>query len=606
MPEKGINTGLENKSHKELMDVSELQRLSHPQEETTFEVNLNDTAKNPGDVSFDVPLDAHIPTLQPVEIPKADFSKLELDHDFNKMDAEAHALADKMPPPDWSKLEPLDYDFNTLETERTPAESRNVLRTLVEKITALTGVTTEKIGSTLEKSKAYLTQRSAEIDAEVGRTGKVEQYFRALGEKYNKLGWKSKLAVGASLGLGAAAFSTVSVPTALLFMGGLGAQRVAGMASVFLKAEKSLQSKDSSGLLAKKEKAMLKAMLYTAGMGAAIKEGVELASESSWGEATHEWLRQHYPFGSAEVSPERNVVGGDIVRPEVHGLVAAEMPTVSASAGHGYEFMAKRLWEELQTKGLHPEDYKAGSDIRRLLEADAGSIDTVVHEIAADPSHHFFNPDGTSVIIDPDAQMTIDVNGQIHVSDSINAVKAPEGAPVTPAYSHPEIVTTPAAPEVSVAPEAHVAAIAAPEVTETPVAPMPAETIATPIHPVEISGTELPPTDVPLPSHEIITNHLGLKVPVAEAHLYAGPPETGNIFIYGGSAEEQMKIIQAYLVSHPDSVVYGADTSGDYRVPYYIRDGQVAAGPKLRADGFLSIFSLEKAPGPEDFQTRIK
>ena len=93
--------------------------------------------------------------------------------------------------------------------------------------------------------------------------------------------------------------------------------------------------------------------------------------------------------------------------------------------------MMKRLWEQLQEKGLDPDQYAEGSDIRRLLEADASSIDRVVHQIAADPEHGFFNADGTNVLISSDSHMTINADGNIQLDD---IVKASEDAPTTPVY----------------------------------------------------------------------------------------------------------------------------------------------------------------------------
>ena len=111
---------------------------------------------------------------------------------------------------------------------------------------------------------------------------------------------------------------------------------------------------------------------------------------------------------------------------------APAMPEVSiaASPGHGYEYMMKRLWEGLP-EDLDANKFPEGSDIRRLLEADASSIDRVVHQIAADPSHGFYNADGTNVRIELGSRMTINADGNIQLGD---AVKAPEGAPTTPAY----------------------------------------------------------------------------------------------------------------------------------------------------------------------------
>lgn len=317
-----------------------------------------------------------------------------------------------------------------------------------------------------EEAAVYFANRSKELDKKSEGFGAwVGKSFHLLGERYNKLGWKTKLAVGFGLGAGAASFAGVSALVAGTFAVGLGAQRLAGMASMYIKFEKHLQDTSegtSKGFLGRREwyqklfkgtserqrkvTALVMAATYTGGMSYAIREAVHVASESSYGEAVHEWLKQHYPFGPAETiapaagvsayhveAPSHPVVGaaaGEVAA----GATAPEMPDIPASDGHGYEYMMKRMWEQLQGKGLDADQYPEGSDIRQLLEADAGSIDKVVHQLAADPDHGFFNADGTSVQIDPGAHMTIDADGDINLGDAVHA--SPDSA-TTPEY-HPE------------------------------------------------------------------------------------------------------------------------------------------------------------------------
>src|SRR3989344_6524538 len=88
--------------------------------------------------------------------------------------------------------------------------------------------------------------------------------------------------------------------------------------------------------------------------------------------------------------------------------------SVEATPGKGYEYMAKRLWEQLQMQNLNADNYDKNSDIYKLLTADEKSINDVVHDIATKPSG-FFKPDGTSVRIDLGSSMTINAEGNLQI-----------------------------------------------------------------------------------------------------------------------------------------------------------------------------------------------
>src|SRR3989338_1705447 len=93
---------------------------------------------------------------------------------------------------------------------------------------------------------------------------------------------------------------------------------------------------------------------------------------------------------------------------------AAEIPTVAVKSGQGYEWMAKRMWEQLQEKGLDPSQYAEGSDVHKLLDATPETINKVIHDIAKE--HGFFNPDGTSAQINLGSQMTIGGEGELRIN----------------------------------------------------------------------------------------------------------------------------------------------------------------------------------------------
>jgi hypothetical protein len=251
------------------------------------------------------------------------------------------------------------------------------------------------------------------------------------------------------------------------------------------------------------------------------------------------------------------------------------MPTVGASAGHGYEYMAKRLWEQLQEKGLDPSQYAEGSDIRRLIEADASSIDKVVHQIAADPEHGFYNADGTNVLITLDSHMTINADGNIQLDD---AVKAPEDAPVTPSYPPAGDAQVDAIPQEASPPIEHAVPDAEQHLEQPPI--------------IEKS---------------FISNKFGLAIPVAEPHFYTDPGAK-HLFVYGGSPLERANAIQEYLAEKPDAVVFSADDSGKYRIPWHLVDGKATPEAPVQTRGFFSLFGrpFMKAPEPNEFEKSIK
>ncbi|MDE2021373.1 MAG: hypothetical protein KGI71_00370 [Patescibacteria group bacterium] len=515
-------------------------------------------------------------------------------------------------------------------TEGTPKEWREKLRGLIKGANERFG-----FSERAESLQGYLAERSKGFDTKAKEYGpKAEKLIRSLGEKYNKLGWKSKLAVGASLGIGAAAFSGVSTSLALLFGAGLAAQRVAGMTGMFLKFEKHLQDTGegkSQGFFAQQEwykkiaerpeqqrklAAAIMSLTYTGAMSVSIGEAVHLASGTAWGEATHEWLKQHWPFGTAEPAPATahngREVSGIIRHPEaVPAPSAPPMPEISvpASTGHGAEYMLKRVWEDLQEKHLDPSNYAQNSDIHRLLTADAHSIDTLVHQIAADPQHGFFHADGTSVRISPDAHMTIDEHGEILLSDPGHKLTwAPSHLPTAPAHSpeapaaHPEAVLknidSPAVPEVPVSAGASLPAetVVAPHAPAAEHAPAPESIPAghpgtessdgpvlhdnegsivqdregSPVHTEAYgslpenapSATEhaIPNPEVPPPPAVAMEhtspfiNHNALSVDPTHEHIFQDT--NGALLAYGNDHDAQFRAAQEYVKTHHDAIIW--------------------------------------------------
>lgn len=481
---------------------------------------------------------------------------------------------------DPEKIRELEDKLRALETgvEGTPKENREKLKEVVGRF---------ENDEHVKTYKEYLGNRSEELNTEAKKSG-LEGAFRWIGEKYNKLGWKSKLGVGLAFGLGAAAFTTVSMPIAFTCMSGIAAQRIAGLASSFLKYEK--KGKGKEGFWVGKEGAMLKAMAYSFGMSAAIGEAVHLASESSYGEAVHEWLKHNYPFGHAEVATHhagahstndyetmKGILGQEkpkisidemlghnatnaISNEQIANMSAGTMPEVSApeipdisveaSAGHGYEWMMKRMYEQLNDANLDPEQYPEGSDIRQLLDADDSTIDAVVHRIASNPDHGFFNADGTSVQIDHDAYMTIDADGQINLDD---AIQAPEGATITPIYhpespiSEPSSVETPTTPE---APQTEASQFDQPASTETQTeAPSDQEAHAAP------AETKVPEAhSIPVEHIKQFVNSHNLLIDPTQGHVFQD--QSGAAIAYGNDFDARFEAAQDFAKANPGTSVW--------------------------------------------------
>lgn len=182
------------------------------------------------------------------------------------------------------------------------------------------------------------------------------------------------------------------------------------------------------------------------------------------------------------------------------------MPTVEAAHGRGYEYMLKQLWERLRAKHFDPSVYAQDSDIRVLLDADARSIDKVVHRIAIDPKHGLSRADGTSVLIDPGARMTIGAHGEILLSNPGQGVRR------TPALARPVPRSKPPVPKRSEAPAAH---------------------------------PEAPASFV---------NKNNLLIDPAHEHIFQDAD--GALLAYGGTYDAQFNAAQEYVQAHHDAVVW--------------------------------------------------
>jgi hypothetical protein len=434
-----------------------------------------------------------------------------------------------------------------------------------------------------------LEQRKAELDTEALQLGSKEgSWIKAIGEQYNKIPFKYKLAVGLTL-TAAAGIGTAFAAPALLYSSviGLAAQRVAGGLGMFVKFDDRLIATQSEthGMSETERQswAAAQSLVYGVLMGKMVQLGVEAAGHAIDASGLHDWVIAHWPGHAAPIDvapPPGPLETGMSLEHEMDMSMIPQTPDVSvhASAGHGYEFMVKRLWEQLQDKGLDPSQYAENSDLHRLLTTDAAHIDQVVHQIAADPQHHFFNADGTSVLMKPEDVMTIGPDGQIHVGgpSHFDVVQAPEGAATTPPYN----------PEAAQAPE-----------MESPAAPH-----------TEILTDSAPQAPEATSVAESITNSHGFPVIESQSHIYAST-SGDQLYAHGGTAAEKAQMIREFFAdpANAGKTIISSDANNNYQIPFSMQNGNIMAGQPLRGGGLLGFFgSFRKAPGADDLGPMIK
>jgi hypothetical protein len=530
--------------------------------------------------------------------------------------------------------------------EKNTTGARGIFGNLTPNEKRETPAATPESGASGEKMKEYLNNRNGELDGEAKEKfgTKAEKLFHSIGEKYNKLNWKYKLAIGVALGVGAGISAGISAPIAAVFGSAAMLQRVAGMAGMYVRFDTHLEktAKGEGGGLGKyewykklfenKSEAQRKKIAFAmagatfVGMSAAVGA---IAGETSHILATHGWLG-HQLGHSSNTAP--GAAGHEGVQPSGSTPEAPQF-SVDASHGHGYEFMAKRLYEQMHRDPNFklPPNADPNSDVYRLFHADAHSIDGVVHRIAMDKNHGFFNAaDRTSAMINPHDHMTIGADGQIHLDGNVHAPAnihmmhtGPHEAPAAPHAEAPASTTEAPTPPIKPPPPHPVAP------HQQPVPENESVTAARNYSAIHTPAEHTPATHTPAGPHApvgaehaahqpAILHHNGIAIPTAESHIYADSHK--HLLVYGGSEEQQMKTIQNYLSTHRDQIVYKAEVAvhPNKRVPCRVPfgwgprpDGSIGATPMglpPKTHGFLHLGFFKKeipAPNPKEFHKII-
>lgn len=456
----------------------------------------------------------------------------------------------------------------------------------------------------------FLRARSAELDAKSALFGeRFESLVSKVGESYNKLGWKWKIALGAALFTGSAISASVSSPLAAVFGIGMFAQRALGGVSMYVGLKKALEARGDQSPLNRGDKLALAALTTGVALTASLvmAEGVQLVNHSFIGDWIRDFFGQYWP-GAESVPHPTGGAAADAASAPAPRVDAPPPPApapapvppspmeqiqeiaVPADKGHGYEWMLKRAWEQLQEQHLDPGKFAEGSDIRQLLEADKDTINGVVHRIAMDPSHGFFTSDGTSVVIDQSAHMNFTPDGHIQIIDANHPhgfIEAPSDAPVTdytPGHPHYSWEDAPIRETATDIP-----ASSGGSVPHTAPVPQPGQATSALAY-----GGEGVPVEGTVPD-------------VSVSHLYAGAPGAGEApVVFGGSHADRLKIIAEYLSEHPRDSVLGTDPTGTYRVAWSWSGEAPVASEPMKSGGFLGLFkTFLPPPGPGEVGTII-
>jgi hypothetical protein len=442
-------------------------------------------------------------------------------------------------------------------------------------------------GGENKSMQEYLAGRSEAWDKKAGGFGAgAEKLIRSLGERYNKLGWKTKLAVGFGLGAGAASFATVSALVAGTFAVGLGAQRIAGMAGMFLKFEKHLQDTskgESKGFLGRREWyqnifkdssekqrkviATIMAATYTGGMSLAIGGAVQVASESSYGEAVHDWLKHHYPFGHIEDTDAGSTT------PEATGTGEESVATQKA------ETPAPETAPETVVPEAPPETVTEVVDVDTESPEQETAPETEGTETTATTEEPTSESEATpkearDLLKEMIKKYETDLSAQewrAEYAEPGNHTGAPDFR-----AEHPEFDGTQAPTEETVIVHDSVQ-------TESPTAQLEQQSAG---------GTEPHPAQTPETSHYEVNSH---EVSVDPDHSNAYFDGEGILIIHGGTLEERTQAAAAWVANDHSAQVYFDSTSSEgvlfwkHDVPHlsmaeWVDDGSMETGVYIKND----------------------
>jgi hypothetical protein len=483
--------------------------------------------------------------------------------------------------------------------DMTPREQKKILERLLEKA---------NIKERAERAKMYLTERAKNFPKEIEK----------LGERYNALPLKYKIGITAALVAGVSATSVAAPIASVGFSTALYTQRALGAVGSAKQMEQWKIFAAKSGVMKKVLSYGLVSAFFVGGSSVAYG-GTHLLNEVGLGGWVDKFFAQFgTPANAQEVMQTTESVVQDAT-PIREALIATEEPTtptpevpaevpapetattspaedsstiepIHAKEGRGYEWMLKRMWEQLEAKGLGAEEYPLGSDARILLEADADSIDGIVHEMAK--AHEVFT-DGASKLIKLEDVISIkDGNIQLNGEGVAEAVGSRDA---TPPYPQPEVEAAP--PAVAAEVPEPVEGVSAE--SETPVA--------------EVETDDVPTSDSSVPVEEIressAPNRYGVQVSYTAPHIYTD--KEGHLMAFGGSEKARGDVIAEYLKKNPGKIVYGASDDSQFRLAFgVVEGGRVEpVGEPVQNSLLGRLFGGDKfmkAPEPNEFRKLVQ
>lgn len=213
----------------------------------------------------------------------------------------------------------------------------------------------------------------------------------------------------------------------------------------------------------------------------------------------------------------------------------ADIPSLSieSAPGESYDALIRRLWTRLDALKLNPNEYPPGTDLHRLLIADAGSIDRIAHRVATDQKHQLLGtpPAGTMLTLAPDGNLRTAAQ-RAGARGRAPEREAPATPPPAPARPAPGALPPPPLPPFTL--ESRLGGAREPAPAPPPGAP----------------GT-LPADLVP---QAPFTNRLGVAVDPGKGGVYLDT--NGAAIAYAARYEERFAAAKAYARRHTQTSIW--------------------------------------------------
>lgn len=430
-------------------------------------------------------------------------------------------------------------------SENTPGEWREKLKNLIAgaKEQLIGGESREQPRA--ERLRAHLNERSQNLQERAKGLGpKAVETVGSVIERYNKLNWKTKLAVTGTLMLGVSS-TAVAIP---LVSGALTValygQRLVGAVGLGMNKRKKLDAKIAANPehwmagkseLAKNTYAGALAAVYMAGTAFAVYEGVELLRSlgiSDWFSGSPDAPDTEPPH--TEAPAETTIPSTDTSVP--HTETATEAPTNTADAPVPAESADA---DSSDTASATSEEAPTDSDVKPVETKPDGNL------AAKEFGTEYAAPE--TVPEDLSAQ-----EWRAEYAEPVNHAGAPEWR-----AEHVEAEVTPETPAEAPAPAD---AVPQAQVAEEAVAPQNA---------VPADAPEAGVASAPHAEHLVVNAH-GLSIDANHAGTYMDTQ--GNHIVYGGTLDDRAELAKQWVVKDHSAVVFFESTRDEKFLGLFSRE----------------------------------